>query len=153
MAGKGKPKTGGRKKGTPNKVLHCIKEVARVHGNASIKVLFKMMMDTATVQNVRLGCAKELLDRGYGKPIAQITHTGANDGPIITEDISMLELARRSAFLLVMADREKDAAELESRTIPGEVVNLTDPDNSPSKPNGHELAPDVNLTGPEQADV
>ena len=146
MAGKGNPKTGGRKKGTPNKVLHCIKAVARLHGNASIKVLFKMMMDVKTVQNVRLGCAKELLDRGYGKPIAQITHTGADNGPIMTEDISMLELARRSAFLMVMADREKDAAEQAGETIEGELVSLPDPDEGASKPNGHESTDDVNLT-------
>lgn len=133
MAGKGNAKTGGRKKGTPNKVLHCIKEAARVHGTASIKVLFCMMMDKAEAATVRLGCAKELLDRGYGKAIAQITHTGPHDGPIITQDISMLELARRSAFLLVMADREQAAQELEARTIPGEIVesvNLTE-----SRPN------------------
>ena len=145
MAGKGNPKTGGRAKGTPNKVLHCIKAVARLHGNASIKVLFKMMMDKNTVQNVRLGCAKELLDRGYGKPIAQITHTGADNGPIMTEDISMLELARRSAFLMVMASREKDAAENGGDTIEGELVSLPVSPTDDSKPNGHESSADVSV--------
>jgi hypothetical protein len=37
---------------------------------------------------------------------AQIAHTGKDENPIQTQDISMLELARRSAFLMVMADRE-----------------------------------------------
>ena len=153
MGAKGGVKTGGRQKGSKNKVLHCIKVAARTHGTAAIKVLFKMMMSKDTAETVRLGCAKELLDRGYGKAIAVLTHTGADDGPIITQDVSMLELARRSAFLMVMAGREKDAAELEARTLPGEVVNLTAPDDDSSKPNGHENMPDVNLTGPEQADV
>jgi len=125
MAGKGNPKTGGRIKGSKNKVTHDIKATARVHGSAAIKVLYNLMMSKDTVENVRLGCAKELLDRGYGKAVAQITHVGANEGPIITAEISMLELARRSAFLLVMADREKEAAELESRTIPGELEQIT----------------------------
>ena len=146
MGAKGGVKTGGRQKGAKNKVLHCIKQAARLHGTASIKVLYRMMMDKATAETVRLGCAKELLDRGYGKSLAQIAHTGMDDGPIITADVSMLELARRSAFLMVMAGKEKEAQELESRTLPGEFVNLPAGQTDDSKPNGHETTDDVNLT-------
>ena len=55
---------------------------------------------------MQVSACRELIDRGYGKPLAQIAHTGKDDSPILTENISMLELARRSAFLMVMADRE-----------------------------------------------
>ena len=150
MGAKGGVKTGGRKKGSKNKVLHCIKQAARLHGTAAIKVLFDMMRSKETAETVRLGCAKELLDRGYGKALAQITHTGANDGPIITEDVSMLELARRTAFLAVLAGREMEATELEARTLEGELVNLLPDLDDASKPNGHENMPDVNLTSGEQ---
>ena len=59
----------------------------------------------------------------------------------------MLELARRSAFLMVMAEKEqeKEAADLDARTLPGEFVNLPASLTDDSKPNGHESTPDVNL--------
>lgn len=122
---KGTPKTGGRKAGTPNKVRHDIKVLAQGYGPDAIKRLYHLALN-ADSESVQVSAARELLDRGYGKALAQIAHTGKDESPIQTQDISMLELARRSAFLMVMADREREAKEqLEARTIPGEAVNLT----------------------------
>jgi len=102
---KGRPKTGGRKAGTPNKVTHDIKVLAQGYGPDAIKRLYHLALN-ADSESVQVSACRELIDRGYGKPLAQIAHTGKDDSPILTENISMLELARRSAFLMVMADRE-----------------------------------------------
>ena len=105
MAGRGRPKTGGRKIGTPNKATLVVKEAAQKFGQAAMDELARLMT-TSESDSVRVAACNAILDRAYGKPLAQIAHTGKDDSPILTENISMLELARRSAFLMVMADRE-----------------------------------------------
>ena len=102
---KGTVKTGGRKCGTPNKVTHDIKVLAQGYGPDAIKRLYHLALN-ADSESVQVSACRELIDRGYGKPLAEIAHTGKDDSPKLTENISMLELARRSAFLMVMADRE-----------------------------------------------
>lgn len=71
----------GRKKGTPNKATAEIKELAREHGPAAIKALAQLLM-SADSDTARIAAAKELLDRGYGKPMQAIEHTGNDGGPI-----------------------------------------------------------------------
>ena len=104
---KGTVKTGGRQSGTRNKVTHDIKVLAQGYGPDAIKRLYHLALNAST-ESVQVSACRELLDRGYGKPLAQIADTGKDDGAVLTENISMLELARRSAFLMVMAKRELD---------------------------------------------
>ena len=104
MAGRARPKTGGRKAGTPNKYTLAVKEAAQKFGQAALDELARLMT-TSESDSVRVAACNAILDRAYGKPLAPIAHTGKDD-TILTENISMLELARRSAFLMVMADRE-----------------------------------------------
>ena len=59
-------KTGGRKKGTPNKATAEIKALALRHGDAAIKELARIMNE-ADSDSARLGAIRELLDRGIGK--------------------------------------------------------------------------------------
>ena len=109
MATHDKPKrvkTGGRKAGTPNKTLHDVRVLAQGYGPEAIKCLRELMC-SAEGETVRVAAARELLDRGYGKPIAQIAHTGANDGPIKVQDMPVLEQARRLAFIFDKAEREQ----------------------------------------------
>jgi hypothetical protein len=76
----GTPKTGGRIKGTPNKATAEVKSLARQYGADMIDVLAKIAMDDERPESARVSAAKELLDRGYGKSIQQIS--GPDEGPI-----------------------------------------------------------------------
>ena len=79
MAAKGKSKSGGRKKGTPNKVTADIKALAQEHGPDAIKKLLGWMNDESIAVATRVAAAKELLDRGYGRPAQTIG--GDSDKP------------------------------------------------------------------------
>ena len=64
---------GGRKAGTPNKIAHDFSEIARRFGPMAIRQIQKIARDTANPSAVRLAAWRELLDRGYGKPLATAT--------------------------------------------------------------------------------
>ena len=84
-------------------------------GALAVKRL-KYLMQHGKSENVQAIAAQALLDRGYGKPVAQVQHTGADSGPIKVQDMSNLEVARRMAFVFDLAKREKDKAAGEQRT-------------------------------------
>lgn len=71
MAGPGRPKTGGRQKGTPNKVTADIKALAQEHGPSAIETIISIM-NKGENDGVRLAAAKELIDRGFGKAVQAI---------------------------------------------------------------------------------
>src|SRR3990172_12725078 len=60
-------KSGGRRKGTPNKVTAEVRTLAQQHGADAIGTLAEIMADTTRNENARIAAARELLDRGYGK--------------------------------------------------------------------------------------
>ena len=60
-------KTGGRAKGTPNKVAHEVRSLAQQHGADAIGTLVEIMTDPNRSETARIAAARELLDRGYGK--------------------------------------------------------------------------------------
>ena len=70
MAGKGDPKTGGRKKGTPNKTTADIKAAFREHGQEFVRAMLKLTKSKD--ENVRLKALQVCLDRGYGKAVQHI---------------------------------------------------------------------------------
>ena len=70
MAGKGDPKTGGRKKGTPNKTTADIKAAFREHGQEFVRAMLKLTKSKD--ENVRLKALQICLDRGYGKATQHI---------------------------------------------------------------------------------
>lgn len=70
MAGKGDPRTGGRKKGVPNKVTADIKAAFRKHGPELVKALISLTKSKD--ENVRVKAINSALDRGYGKPAQTI---------------------------------------------------------------------------------
>lgn len=77
-------KTGGRSKGTPNKVTRDLKELAGVHTNAALATLAHIMQHSEADQ-ARVAAARELLDRAHGRAPQAVT--GANGGalfPMIT---------------------------------------------------------------------
>ena len=60
-------KTGGRAKGSLNKVTAEVKLIARQHGIEAVDALVEIMRQ-ATSDATRIAAIKELLDRAYGKP-------------------------------------------------------------------------------------
>jgi phage tail sheath gpL-like len=86
-------KTGGRKKGVPNKATREIKALAQKHGPEAIKTLINIMK-TGKQEPARIAAAKELLDRAYGK----------STQPISQDDENPLEVISRIRIEYVGAD-------------------------------------------------
>ena len=94
MAGKGSPKgvkQGGRKKGTPNKSTAEIKALAQEYSTDALKTLSTIML-TSDSDTAKIAAAKELLDRGYGKPAQAMEHSGPDGGPVVVQRIELVGL-------------------------------------------------------------
>lgn len=70
-------KTGGRTKGTPNKVTASIRDAAREYTDNALATLVEVMQDKEAPPSARVSAANAILDRGYGKPTTVI---GDGDG-------------------------------------------------------------------------
>lgn len=83
LHGGSRPNTGGqrpnagRKLGIPNRATAEIKGLAQMHGAAAIERLAHIMTN-GTSETVQIAAARELLDRGYGRPTQAIV--GDPDG-------------------------------------------------------------------------
>ncbi len=76
----GKRPGAGRRKGTPNKATADVKAAAQKYTDEALETLAKIMRDS-DADPARVASARELLDRGHGKP-AQ-SHTGeGGTGPV-----------------------------------------------------------------------
>lgn len=81
----GAPKTGGRQKGTPNKVTAEIKSIAQKVGPEAIAKLVTLMR-TAESEQVQAAAANSILDRAYGKPAqALVGEDGESPAKIVLE--------------------------------------------------------------------
>jgi hypothetical protein len=74
-------KTGGRIKGTPNKITADIRALAQNHAPDAIAML-ATILTTSENDSARIAAAKELLDRGYGKSKQAVEMTGEDGGPM-----------------------------------------------------------------------
>ena len=63
---KGSPKTGGRKKGTPNIMTRELKEICRQQAPTLVKELIRLAT-SAESEAVRVAAIKEMFDRGFGR--------------------------------------------------------------------------------------
>lgn len=73
-------KTGGRQKGTPNKMARIdIMKAARIYSLQALGTLVDIMKDEAQPGATRVAAANSVLDRAYGKA-KQITEIGGFDG-------------------------------------------------------------------------
>jgi len=79
---KGTPKTGGRQKGTQNKITADIKELAQSFGDEAIKSLIEIVRDGEAPHAARVAAIREVLDRGYGKAKQGVELTGDGGGPV-----------------------------------------------------------------------
>src|SRR5262245_44257012 len=71
---KGSPKTGGRKKGTPNIMTRELKEICRQEAPTLVKELIRLATG-AESEAVRVAAIKEMFDRGFGKATQPIEGT------------------------------------------------------------------------------
>lgn len=79
-------KTGGRQKGTPNKVQRVdIAKVCRVYSLRAVEVLIDVMENPEQPGATRIAAASALLDRAHGKPKQTTEVTGLDGGEIQTK--------------------------------------------------------------------
>jgi ribosomal protein S14 len=83
-------KTGGRKRGIPNKTTASIRELAKAHGESAIARLAQLMV-SAESEQTQVAAAKELLDRGFGKSSQAVELTGKDGAPIQSVQMSQDE--------------------------------------------------------------
>jgi hypothetical protein len=67
-----KPFGSGRRRGTPNKSTAEIREYARVYGPQAIDFYKAVLDDVTYAVETRLVAARELLNRGYGRPAQEL---------------------------------------------------------------------------------
>lgn len=92
-------KTGGRKKGTPNKATAQVAAEIAATGETPLEFMLKRMRDEAADPLMRFEAAKAAAPYVHPK-LAAIEHTGKDGGPIQTEELSPVDAARRIAFAL-----------------------------------------------------
>lgn len=100
---KGLPKTGGRKKGSTNRVTADIKALAQTYGPDAIDVLAEIMKDESAPEAARIAAARELIDRGFGKATQPIS--GDPDMPPIgiTNTVDYSKLSKEALREIVAA--------------------------------------------------
>jgi hypothetical protein len=111
----------GRAKGVPNKVVPEIRTAAREYTEEALMKIVKIMRNSVSDDSA-LAAAKELLARGWGKPIAQMNLAGHDGGPLSIELFKSLPDDQQLAFLEKLAEwfqspEHKMAEEAESREI------------------------------------
>ena len=102
---KGSPKTGGRKKGTPNIMTRELKEICRQEAPTLVKELIRLAT-SADSEVVRVAAIKEMFDRGFGKaaqPIEGSMTYGVSEqlAELFRENVNGTlgsEIARRGAL-------------------------------------------------------
>lgn len=107
---KTRQKTGGRKPGSLNKATRTVKEVAAEYTESAIKTLADIMQDVEQPSAVRISAARELLDRGHGRPSQAIE--------VDTSTVHKIDLSAIDRELEVAAaERARRQKELEDSGI------------------------------------
>jgi hypothetical protein len=76
------------KSGNPGgrpKEIADLKALARVHTELALKVLVDIIKDKQRSGNARVAAAREILDRGYGKPAQAIEHGNLDNAPLVIQ--------------------------------------------------------------------
>lgn len=90
MARAGGAKTGGRQKGTPNKATAEVRALAQEWGEQAISTLGDIMTNNDSSEQARIAAARELLDRGYGKPRQNMELNAAFRGASLVDALKLL---------------------------------------------------------------
>lgn len=101
-------KTGGRQKGTPNKVARVdIAKVCRVYSLRAVETLIDVMEDDKQPGATRIAAASALLDRAHGKP-KQMTEISGPDGAEIQTKLTIEFLGQPPVSAKVQGQIEQD---------------------------------------------
>jgi hypothetical protein len=73
------PGQSGNPGGRPKDVGH-VRDLARQHTEAAVLALVEAL--SAKSERTRVAAAEALLDRGWGKAVQQLEHTGAEGAPL-----------------------------------------------------------------------
>ncbi len=95
-------KTGGRRKGTPNKVTAEIRDAAQQYTVEALEGLAQIARNSDS-DAAKVAAWKAILDRGHGRPAQEVVLGGPEGGAIEVKEVSMIEVARRIAFVLAQA--------------------------------------------------
>ena len=86
---KGLPKTGGRQKGTPNKLTAAkratLAELAQAHTDTALSALVEVAQSGS--DSARVAAAVAILDRGWGRPLQATELSGPDGGPVQIEQV------------------------------------------------------------------
>ncbi len=86
--------------------------MAREHAESALAILVRVAEDDEAPHSSRVTAATAILDRGYGKPVASIEHTGKDGSTIQTEATTRVVIvpAKLAAAPIVrkMLDDEED---------------------------------------------
>src|SRR5262245_64052442 len=116
---KGTPKTGGRSKGSRNKVGPNVRELAQMHTPAAISVLADVMNDDQAPSAARVMAANALLDRGHGKAPQAIT---GPEAPPVNVNLDIVRQRIMEKFERLRATHEATEAENAGRLIDGTLA-------------------------------
>jgi hypothetical protein len=93
----------GRAKGVPNKVQPEIRLVAREYGEEALLKIVRIMRHSESDDSA-LAAAKELLSRGWGKPVAQHNLAGFDGGPLSIDFLKGLPEEQLMAFIKALSE-------------------------------------------------
>lgn len=83
----GRRENAGRKPASRNRLNVEIKatlaETAKAYTADAVETLVSICRDPKASPAARVTAAAGLLDRGWGRPVQQLEHTGKEDGPIV----------------------------------------------------------------------
>ena len=118
-------KTGGRQKGTPNKVARFdLGKTAKLYGLRALAVAIEIMENEKEAGTTRLAAAKEILDRGYGKA-KQVTEISGIDGEEIQTKLTIEFVGQPP----IRANVDAQITDQAGRTIDMELETVRVPEN------------------------
>lgn len=82
-----------------------LRELAREHTSEAIETLISVMRDKSAPPASRVTAAREVLDRGYGRPAMELALDASLNTQIDVEarPVDLVEAARQVSFLLALA--------------------------------------------------
>ncbi len=95
-------KTGGRIAGTPNRATAEVRGAAQQYTVEALEGLARIAR-TSDTDAAKVAAWKAILDRGHGRPAQEVVLGGPEGGAIEVKEVSMIEVARRIAFVLAQA--------------------------------------------------
>ena len=105
MIGKGGKREGaGRKAGSPNKATAVIRELAGKHVEEAVNMLAELINDMGAPHAARISAAKELIERGFGRPGSYAT---------LELEIPLSELSPKEAIATVTDSTAAGAISIE----------------------------------------